>query len=313
MLHQNQRKKILVAGCKRSLWWSCLFLLIQQPLMAQQPPQELKVLSWNIQLLPRSFSAFSKALRKQQKLRTPWIIEHCQQADYDVIVFQEVFDKPLAKKLQRELLATYPHQVKPLKKAGRLTSSGILIVSKWPIQKIGAVVYPKGAHEDVWAAKGCTLVKLEQGKNSLYIAGTHLQAGRSEAAKAARSTQYKAIQTLLEQHTNDSLPIVLAGDLNTQKRDEQAYPEMLNTLKMEDKPLNESRPYTIDNQNTWNKGSKNKQLDYILLRPQKSTIKVVQQKILRLQKTWKEQPLDLADHYGVWATFEWGVAPSDKN
>lgn len=310
MLHQ--RKKILGVGCK-CLLWSVIFLLIQQPLEAQQAPQQLKILSWNIQLLPRSFSVFSKALRKKQKLRTPWVIEHCQQGDYDVIVFQEVFDKPLAKKLQKELLATYPYQVKPLQKAGRLTSSGILIVSKCPIELVGAVVYPKGAHEDAWAAKGCTLVQLRQGKNSVYIAGTHLQAGRSEAAKAARTIQYKAIKTLLEECTNDSLPIVLAGDLNTPKKDKKAYPEMLSTLDMQDEPLDEIRPYTIDNQNTWNLGSKNKQLDYILLQPQKSALKLVQQKILRLQKTWKEQPLDLADHYGVWATFEWGIAPSDKN
>lgn len=310
MLHQ--RKNILGVGCK-CLLWSVILLLIQQPLEAQQAPQQLKILSWNIQLLPRSFSVFSKALRKKQKLRTPWVIEHCQQGDYDVIVFQEVFDKPLAKKLQKELLATYPYQVKPLQKAGRLTSSGILIISKWPLQQVGTVVYPKGAHEDAWAAKGCTLVQLKQGKNSLYIAGTHLQAGHSEAAKAARTIQYKAIKTLLEECTNDSLPIVLAGDLNTPKKDKKAYPEMLSTLEMQDEPLDEIRPYTIDNQNTWNLGSKNKQLDYILLQPQKSALKLVQQKVLRLQKTWKEQPLDLADHYGVWATFEWGIAPSDKN
>jgi endonuclease/exonuclease/phosphatase family metal-dependent hydrolase len=283
---------------------------LYQPPLAAQP---LKVLSWNVQLLPRSFSLFSKALRKKQAVRTPWIIEHCQQADYDIIVFQEVFDQPLSKQLKAALLDRYPYQVDPLKQAGRLTSSGILIVSKWPIQKVGAVVYPKGAHEDAWAAKGCTVVKLQQKEKEVYIAGTHLQAGRSNAAKSQRAIQYQAIKTLLDTVTNDSLPIVLAGDLNTRKSETALYSKMLKILNMQDQPLDEERPYTIDRNNTWNKkGGSNQQLDYILLRPQQSKLQLQQQKLLRLQNKWKEQPMDLADHYGVIATFEWGAVPSKK-
>ncbi|MFK7796802.1 MAG: sphingomyelin phosphodiesterase [Aureispira sp.] len=285
-----------------------MVLLFQRPIAAQQ----LKVLSWNVQLLPRSFSMFSKALRKKQAVRTPWIIAHCQQADYDVIVFQEVFDKPLSKQLQAALLASYPYQVQPLKQSGRLTSSGILIVSKWPIQKVGAVVYPKGAHEDAWAAKGCTIVELQQGENAVYIAGTHLQAGGSNAAKTQRALQYQSIKTVLDMVTNDSLAIVLAGDLNTRKSERFVYSNMLDTLNMQDKPLDEERPYTIDLNNTWNIGGLNQQLDYILLRPQQSRLQLQQQKLLRLQKKWKEQPMDLADHYGVIATFEWGTVPSKE-
>lgn len=306
MLHQRKRTPQAV-GCKIFCWSLLMAVFLQRPVAAQQ----LKVLSWNVQLLPRSFSVFSKALRKKQAVRTPWIIEHCQQADYDVIVFQEVFDKPLSKQLQAALFANYPYQVQPLKQAGRLTSSGILMVSKWPIQKVGAVVYPKGAHEDAWAAKGCTVVELQQGENSVYIAGTHLQAGSSKAAKNQRTIQYQAIKNLLETTTNDSLAVVLAGDLNTRKSDTLVYSKMLNTLVLQDQPLDEERPYTIDLNNTWNKGGRNQQLDYILLRPQQSKLQLQQQKLLRVQKKWKEQPMDLADHYGVIATFEW-AAPSKE-
>lgn len=309
MLHP--KRKTLVAGCKPFICLVLFLMGVQQPLLAQAST-EIKVLSWNIQLLPRAFGVFSKALRKKQRLRTPWIIEHCQQEDYDVIVFQEVFDRPLSKKLQRELLEKYPYQVQALRQAGRLTSSGILIVSKWPIEKIGEVVYPKGAHEDAFAAKGCTVVQLQKEGQSLYIAGTHLQAGSSQEAKEQRSIQYKAIQTLLKEVTKDSLGIVLAGDLNTRKQATEAYQEMLTTVEMVDQALNEERPYTIDIQNTWNKKGRNQQLDYILLRPQKSRLQIVEQKILRLQKIEKEQALDLADHYGIIATLQWGIAPSEK-
>jgi endonuclease/exonuclease/phosphatase family metal-dependent hydrolase len=282
-----------------------LGVLLGQPPLAAQAPQQFKVLSWNIQLLPRSFSLFSKALRKKQKLRTPWIIAHCLQADYDVVVFQEVFDKPLGKRLQRALQAQYPYQVKPLRQAGRFTSSGILIVSKSPITKVGELVYPKGAHEDALAAKGCTVVRLERAEKSLYLAGTHLQAGSSEAAKAQRLVQYQAIRTLLNETTQGSLPVVLAGDLNTRKQETEVYETMLTVLELEDRVLEEERPYTIDIQNTWNLKGRNQQLDYILFDAKQSKLQLQQQKILRLQKTWKEQPLDLADHYGIIATFQW--------
>ncbi len=312
---QNQRRKIQAAGCNYRYYWGLWLLLITSSLVAQTTPptsNQLKLVSWNIQLLPRSFSLFSNALRKKQRLRTPWIIEHCLQAEYDVLVFQEVFDRPLSKKIQRELSAAYPYQVKPLRKAGRLTSSGILIVSKWPIERIGATVYPKGVHEDGFAAKGCTVVQLNKEGKSLYIAGTHLQAGNSDAAKAQRSIQYRAIKTLLDETTNDSLPLIVTGDMNTRRQAPEAYQEMLRVLAVEDQPLDEERPYTIDIQNTWNPNGHNQQLDYVLLRSQKSALTIVEQKILRVQKKWKEQTLDLADHYGIVAILQWGLAPSEK-
>ena len=54
---------------------------------------------------------------------------------------------------------------------------------------------------------------------------------------------------------------------------------------MQDNPLDEKRPYTIDLNNTWKeRGGSNQQLDYILLRPQQSKLQLKQQKLLRLQK-----------------------------
>ena len=54
---------------------------------------ELTVLSWNIQMLPNSLAMFSRALRKKQAIRCPWIIAYLQEISPDVICFQEVFDR----------------------------------------------------------------------------------------------------------------------------------------------------------------------------------------------------------------------------
>jgi hypothetical protein len=49
----------------------------------------LKVLTWNIQMLP-TFGFLSQDLQKGQALRAPWIIEYLNQQDYDIIALEEV-------------------------------------------------------------------------------------------------------------------------------------------------------------------------------------------------------------------------------
>lgn len=74
------------------------------------------IVSWNIQMLPNTFAMFSNSLRKKQRVRTPWIIEYCHDQNYDVIVFQEVFDSGIKRKFKKYLSSTYPFQVDTKKK-----------------------------------------------------------------------------------------------------------------------------------------------------------------------------------------------------
>ena len=50
----------------------------------------LKILTWNIQMLPTAFDRFSESLQREQKLRAPWIIEYLNGQDYDIVVLQPV-------------------------------------------------------------------------------------------------------------------------------------------------------------------------------------------------------------------------------
>lgn len=312
MLHQ--RKNGRGVGCK--YWW-CLLLIVVWviPSQAQIEPfpdeeEQLHLLTWNVQFLPRSMRLFSKALRKRQQVRLPWVVEHCQNTNYEVIVFQEVFDRPILKRLQNALKKDYPYQVAPLRQAGRWTSSGILIVSKYPMELVGSVVYPKGVKADAWAAKGCTLVRLVKNGHPIYVAGTHLQAGRKADAQEQRSLQYRAMDALIQAHTSeDAYPVIITGDLNTRANDSTAYHEMLTTLQANDPPLDDPRPYTIDQNNTWNKGGpeRNQQLDYVLWRANRGAVLGIEQRILRLQNTWRDQIMDLSDHYGIAAQIRWST------
>lgn len=310
MLHERKNKQ--GNDCKWT-WLCCLFLWWWTPSQAQIEPfpekeVQLYLLTWNVQFLPRSMQIFSKALRKKQRVRLPWVIEHCQSIDYDVIVFQEVFDRPILKHLQKALQVDYPYQVAPLRQAGRWTSSGVLIVSKHPMEKVGGVVYPKGVSVDAWASKGCTLVRLNKNGEGIYIAGTHLQAGRKAKAQAQRLIQYRAIHELIETHTKtNTCPIIITGDFNTRASDRIAYHEMLEVLQAKDQAIDDPRPYTVDHQNTWNDVGK-QQLDYVLWRSGRSPIQHIEQRILRLQKIWRNQPMDLSDHYGIAAQIRWSTS-----
>jgi len=293
-------------GCNRNFRQLLIFLVVALfciPILTAQKgvknkPVTAKIVSWNIQMLPNALGMFSKALRKKQRIRAPWVIEHCKVQDYDVIVFQEVFDLDIKRKLKKELKETYPYQVNTKTKAGKMTSNGIFIVSRVPMKYIDHVIYQKGVKADGMAAKGCTLVEIEKEGVKFHIAGTHLQSGGEDKAIMHRDLQYKDIRNLLDANKVDTIPVFVMGDMNTNKANEK-YTEMLEVIDVLDFPLDEEEPYTIDGNNSWNKGSKAAQIDYVMLQPRQTATKITLQKVLRPKHEYKGGEMDLADHYGV--------------
>lgn len=292
---------MVVDGCKKCVWVIILVLFSFNQSIAQQDTSQttVKVLSWNIQMLPNAMGMFSAALRKKQRQRLPWIVAHCEQNDYEVIVFQEVFDVNIKRKLAKALKKTYPHQVNTKIAKGRITSNGILIVSKLPMRYLDHVIYQKGAHEDGWAAKGCTLVEIDKNNKKIQIAGTHLQAGSSEEAQKHRASQYLEIKSLLDANEVEKRPVLVVGDMNTAKANTTKYQLMLESIDLIDFELEEERPYTIDPNNSWNRGEQPKQLDYILLQKRNTNTTIQNLKIIRPTQLYKGVKMDLADHYGV--------------
>ena len=265
---------------------------------------QAKIVSWNIQMLPNSLAFLSNALRKKQCVRTPWIIDHCLKKDYDVIVFQEVFDLDIKRKLKKHLKNIYPYQVNTKTKAGRMTSNGILIVSRFPMKYIDHVIYEKGAHSDGMAAKGCTLVEVDKEGLKFHIAGTHLQSGGSQAAIMHRDLQFQEIRNLLDSNVTDQVPVFVMGDMNTRKSNPEKYPRMLEVVGVNDFPLDEISPYTYDGNNSWNNYDIAVQIDYILLQARDTKTTILKQKVLRPKHDYKGKKMDLADHYGIVADIE---------
>lgn len=280
-----------------------LFLMIlQMDSKAQsEPSNELKILSWNIQMLPNSLSVFSKALRKKQAIRKPWIIDYLIELAPDVICLQEVFDRNITCQLKKELKTMFPYQIDPKKEKGRLTSSGLLILSKRPIREVGYVTYSDAMNEDKWAAKGCVMVTLDS--IPVFIANTHLQAGGGAKGAEIRVRQYEDIRNLIDAHVPKEASYVLVGDMNTRKKNETYYPRMLSILDLEDAGIDDPRPFTIDSTNTWNNHAQGIQLDYVLHRLNSMVLEKERVNIIRPKKKHKGTWIDLADHYGLLVTY----------
>lgn len=280
------------------------FCLLTSSLLYSQDYSEtsyskLKVVSWNVQMLPNNFSFLSKFLRKKQNIRAPRIINHCISDNFDIIVFQELFDLKIRKKFMKELKNSYPYQVKPFKGNMAFVSNGILIVSRVPLKYIDHIIFKPGLTADKFAAKGCTLVEAEKDGSTIQIAGTHLQAGRSGKAQIQREMQYSDIRRLLEQNKTQTIPVILLGDLNTKKSKSEDYFKMLESISMEDPTIKDKQLYTFDSNNYWNDNASSSQLDYILIQRRKTNSKIINTKILRPKFIYKGNEIDLADHYAI--------------
>ena len=76
-----------------------------KPKSKKDDTESLRILTWNIQMLPRW------VIKKGQNTRAAWIIDTLLQQDVDIIVFEEVFDIGIRGRLRLALLPKYPFQV----------------------------------------------------------------------------------------------------------------------------------------------------------------------------------------------------------
>ncbi len=272
----------------------------QTPAYADKPAANLKLLTWNIQMLP-TFGALSDALQKKQALRAPWIVEYLNQQDYDIIALEEVIDRKITDELKEGLKKVYPYIVAPPSKGGLSgTSGGIMLASRIPLKYVTHIVYKNVAGVDRLAEKGCLLVEAERDGVRFQIAATHLQAGHNEMKEKQIVEIWEGI---LEPYAKEGVPQLLVGDMNVASDvdDERArWQLLLTTTRMREFPTDDPRPWSVDNENSWRKsGKKNSRIDHVLLNPRGTDSTIVRQVIQRAWKEYEGQRIDYSDHYGV--------------
>jgi endonuclease/exonuclease/phosphatase family metal-dependent hydrolase len=231
---------------------------------AQENTQTLKVLSWNIYMLPAAANLSKEITKSHKKERTAEISTIMNASDYDIIIFQEAFHIPSRKKLAKNLKEKFPFQYGPLNKGFIKTNSGIFIVSKIPLKQLKSIQYRDCNSSDCLARKGSAIFEGERNGKTFQILGTHLNSTKEQHI---RELQYEQLyEELLKPFEKPGVAQIICGDLNTKKSNLESYTSMLKKLDAIDIQTNSNQKMTTVTDKV--------EIDYILLRKNNAEINV---------------------------------------
>lgn len=276
--------------------------LIVNPLQARTPEteapgasaEELKILSWNIYMLPY-FSLFNGNGRRAEVIGDQLI-----SSDYQIIVFQEAFSSKCRAILQKKLAEKYPYRYGPANPTQwpHRTNSGLWVLSKVPLTQLGAIRFRLAKGIDMVAHKGAVLFEGKYNGSCFQLLATHLQA---DNVPGVRQIQCREIHGLLETHSRPEVPQLLCGDFNVAMSDGRSYRQMLQTLDAQNGELSGQLKVTYDEINNnlaHKKGGSSEILDYILTRNSHLIDKIER----RISEFYHHEPSfcsHLSDHYAM--------------
>ena len=274
-----------------------LIFALSYPTGAQQENlannSELKILSWNIKMLPSIFVPSGKIRRSKR------IAEQLQNLNYDIIIFQEAFHAQSRNIISKHLNNKYPYRYGPANKPwySVKTNSGIWILSKIPLQILHELDFCQCEKEDCFARKGALMLQGNWNGNSFQIIGTHLEAGGPIAIKESQYLEIK--EQLIDEYAQDSVPLFICGDMNT-ALGSNLYNNMLSILDATDGCLEGSITNTIDPvNNDMTQSDQSKVIDYFLVRNKTQKDISITRTVSVLKTRWSKKHEDLSDHFGV--------------
>jgi endonuclease/exonuclease/phosphatase family metal-dependent hydrolase len=258
--------------------------------------ERIKVLTWNIYMLPKFIKNSGKMKRAKK------IGEVLDSLDYDVIVFQEAFHKGARRKIRKNLEEHYPYQAGPAncKFISLKTNSGLWIFSKHPITNSKSIRFKIRSGIDAFSRKGAIVVELNVNGQHIQIAGTHLQNSGGNWIKHGQCVEF--YNKLIKPLNKLGVPQIICGDFNINKDSAESYKFMLHTLQAEDGELKGDVKYTYDRKNNdlhVEEGINQDLIDYILIRNNGSMVNCSGRRITPIQKRWHKHCKDLSDHYSI--------------
>lgn len=279
----------------------CALIVPSYPSFSQQvsiPKNdgELKILSWNIFMLPRFVRPYAKRKRAKK------IAEVISREDQDIIIFQEAFHSGARRILKKALKDAYPHMIGPVnhKPFWVKASSGLWVISKIPLTEVEAIDFKECTGGDCLARKGAVLLEGEWTGQTFQLVGTHLEAGAPDSIKY---TQFKEIRDLMNRHKKQGVPQMLGGDFNMGS-DKPGWDTMIQMLGVTEYTPDSDRKFSLglDNDIRLAKGKKNARdrlIDFIFYEPNGVEPKVLKRNILKLTNRWSDEHEDLSNHYAV--------------
>lgn len=243
-----------------------LSMRLEASLPVPQPTfesNELKILSWNIYMLP--YVRFWSNNRTRAKA----IAKELTNSDYHIIVFQEAFSSSCRHILSKALKDEFPYQYGPANRT--LTpfriNSGLWVISKIPLIKAQEIRFSGRKGFDVIARKGAVLFEGQYNNSHFQLVATHLQSANSPLVREHQCQEIK--EHLLNAYYKKNVPQLICGDFNIDRSDHRHYMQMLHTLDAQNEELSDTLTVTYDeiNNNLARvENGKQQVLDYILVR-----------------------------------------------
>jgi Metal-dependent hydrolase len=255
--------------------------------------RDLKILSWNIYMLPYI------SIWNNNQERARLIVQELEHSDYQIIVFQEAFSSRCRNIIAKGLAEKFPYQYGPENPnyIPLFTNSGLWVVSKIPLKKLGVIKFSKSQGYDMIARKGAVLFEGIYQNSPFQLLATHLQA---DEPHLIRDQQCREIsEHLLVPFEHEHIPQLICGDFNIDMDDSQHYRRMLETLDAQNGEISGSIQTTydeIDNPLARVPSGKKRVIDYILVRNSK-LIRRIERKIQFIYTHKKNGDVDyLSDH-----------------
>eukprot|EP01006_Ploeotia_vitrea_P006035 TRINITY_DN12115_c0_g1_i1.p1 TRINITY_DN12115_c0_g1~~TRINITY_DN12115_c0_g1_i1.p1 ORF type:complete len:385 (+),score=51.49 TRINITY_DN12115_c0_g1_i1:952-2106(+) len=195
----------------------------------------------------------------------------------DVICFNEVFaDKP--RQALKEALQKFgwAHQTEVIGGTGTgvfQSNGGVMVASRWPIERKAEFVFPISRHADAMAAKGVVYTCIRKSLSDViqlnfHVFATHLQAWKDSAD--IRRQQVRHLKAFIHsQRIPSDEPVFVVGDLNIDPNiDEGEVNTILGILEGQQPTLVGDTQGTYDPANSLvvddESGGKTAMYDYIL-------------------------------------------------
>lgn len=257
--------------------------------------KDLKILSWNIYMLPYI------SLFNNNGERAKVIVSKLQNSDCEIIVFQEAFSSKCRNILSKGLLKNYPYQYGPANKNSLpfRTNSGIWIVSKIPLTELGEIQFSICKGFDAVARKGAVLFEGCFNGSCFQLLGTHLQADQLDKVRNQQCAEIR--EHLLNPNFRQDTPQLICGDFNIDRNDTINYRQMLKTLDAQNGKISGPIDVTYDEVNNnlaKIMNGKRRVIDYVLVR-NGQLIRKIERKVQTFLAKINGSESHLSDHYGM--------------
>jgi len=257
--------------------------------------KSLKILSWNIYMLPYV------SLFNGNGGRAKAIAARLLKTDYHIIVFQEAFSFKCRNILSKRLEKEFPYQYGPANKClfPFRTNSGLWVISKIPLTLLDKIRFSLNKGYDNIARKGAILFQGDFQGAKFQLLTTHLQADNEHHVREKQCVEIK--DHLLNQYFNPDIPQLICGDFNIDMHDHVNYKRMLRTLEAKNGVISGDVQFTYDEiDNTMARSilGKKRVIDYILVR-NGQWIKHIERKVQTFCANIGHESSNLSDHYAM--------------